>query len=109
MARDPFRLSASVGGLNLTRRGIADAVDGPATEAMLRDHGDRVRDRARDNARAVSDRLADALWSEPGRDTDGAFVDVGYNRTRPGWVLWFHEVGTIRHPATPHLRPALTG
>ena len=91
------------------RRALDDLSRGPLVAQALRVAGDRVRDQARRNAAPISQRLADAIWTdEPAEDGESAYVDVGYNRERPGWVLWFHEVGTINHPARPHLRPALT-
>lgn len=69
--------------------------------------GLRVRDRARVNATPISHN-ADAIIAVPGEDAQGVFVDVGYDKTHPGFVLWWHEVGTRNHPARPHLRPALS-
>jgi hypothetical protein len=31
---------------------------------------------------------------------------VGYDKRNPGFVLWWHEVGTSKIPPSPHLRPA---
>lgn len=67
-----------------------------------------VRDRARRNARVISPRLSDAIIAAPSEeDSDGVYADVGYDKNAPGFVLWWHEVGTKNYPATPHLRPAL--
>ncbi len=94
--------------IQLDRAALENMARGPIMEQVLRVYGDQVRDRARANAVGISQRLADAIWTdEPDVDAEGAFVDVGYNKTRPGWVLWFHEVGTTKFPARPHLRPAL--
>lgn len=90
------------------RRALDQLYRGPLVEQALRVAGDDVRDGARANAQPISASLADAIWTdEPTEDAEGPYIDVGYNKQRPGWVLWFHEVGTINHPARPHLRPAV--
>lgn len=68
--------------------------------------GREVRDRARANASGITDKT-DAIISVPGEDSEGLFNDVGYSKHHPGFFLWWWEVGTTRHPPTPHLRPAL--
>ncbi len=94
--------------IHFDRGALDDLSRGPLVKQVLRVYGDQVRDRARTNAVPISQSLADSIWTdEPDEDAEGAFVDVGYNKTRPGWVLWFHEVGTALYPPRPHLRPAL--
>lgn len=104
------RSSVSLEGLDLDRAAIESIERGPLVAQVLRVAGDKVRDRARDNARDISADLADAIWtSEPQEDIiEGAYIDVGYKRNHPGFVLWWHEIGTIDFPARPHLRPALS-
>jgi len=73
---------------------------------LLEEAGEKVRDIARSNAASIS-RDTDAIVStEIDEDDEGRFVDVGYEKTNPGFVLWWHEVGTSQYPPTPHLRPA---
>lgn len=69
--------------------------------------GLQVRNRARRNASGISRSLSEAIEVETGTDEKGAYADVGYLKSAPGFVLWWHEVGTVNYPATPHLRPAL--
>lgn len=83
----------------LVRRG--DVAEEVARAAL------QVRNRARGNASAISRSLSEAIEVETGTDGDGAYADVGYLKSAPGFVLWWHEVGTRKYPATPHLRPAL--
>lgn len=73
---------------------------------LLGDIGRRVRDEARRNAASITSKTS-AIVTESGSDSVGPFVDVGYSRHHPGFFLWWHEVGTRRHGARPHLRPAL--
>lgn len=88
---------------------VREFLYGPVMEEVLRATGGEIRDRARRNAAPISQRLADSIeTSDVERDAEGPYIDVGYDKTKPGWVLWFHEVGTSHHPARPHLRPALT-
>ena len=76
------------------------------TEGLLEEAADIVRDQARANARSIS-RDTDAIVSTPvDHDSEGPFTDVGYDKTNPGFVLWWHEVGTSQFPPSPHLRPA---
>lgn len=67
--------------------------------------GSRVRDEARKSA--PFRKYAGAITTELGADSIGPFVDVGYAKSHPGFVLWWWEVGTRNHGARPHLRPAL--
>jgi hypothetical protein len=82
-------------------REVEDMADDLLVEA-----GEKVRDQARSNARIIS-RDTDAIVStDVDKDTEGSYVDVGYEKTDPGFVLWWHEVGTSKIPPSPHLRPA---
>jgi hypothetical protein len=78
-----------------------------ATEPVVELAANRVAQIAQDNAREISTRLSEAITAtEPDRDVEGVFADVGYDKSKPGFVLWWHEVGTSRYGASPHLRPA---
>jgi len=84
------------------RNGLDSDVDD-----LLEEVGTRVRDNARSNARAIDEDDVEAIeTSEVGSDSEGEFIDVGYDRHHPGFVLWWHEVGTSKYPPRPHLRPA---
>lgn len=74
--------------------------------AILADYARRVRDGARVNARAISNKTA-AITTESGVDSLGPYADVGYAKSHPGFYLWWWEVGTRNHAPVPHLRPAL--
>lgn len=73
---------------------------------VLQSFARRVRDEARTNARAISNKTA-AIATEDGTDSLGPYADVGYTKSHPGFFLWWWEVGTRNHPPIPHLRPAL--
>lgn len=81
----------------------------PAMREMLDDVATQVRNRARDNASGyyAPSRRISAIITESGTDRQGAFADVGYDRTHPGFVLFFSEVGTSRMSPRPHLRAAV--
>lgn len=96
-------------------------IDGHALAALIRGEemqrymgrvGREVRDRARANAKSVvpptsgTGTPTDAIIAVTGTDDEGAYVDVGYSKHHPGFYLWWWEVGTVNHPARPHLRPA---
>lgn len=67
----------------------------------------RVRDKARENARPIApDRVEAIVSTGAQRDADGVYADIGYDKSHPGFVLWWHEFGTRLFPARPHLRPA---
>jgi hypothetical protein len=73
---------------------------------LLVEAGEKVRDGARANARSIS-RDTDAIVStDVGSDAESHYVDVGYDKNNPGFILWWHEVGTSQIPPSPHLRPA---
>jgi hypothetical protein len=65
-----------------------------------------MRDEARLNAAPITSKT-DAIAVEGGIDAISVYADVGYLRRHPGFFLWWHEVGTRRHPPTPHLRPTV--
>lgn len=76
-------------------------------EPLVKLAADRVAERAQKNARSISPALSDAIVADgPNVDEEGVYADVGYDRHAPGFVLWWHEVGTSRYGASPHLRPA---
>ena len=83
-----------------------------ANPHVLRRAADAVRDEARTNVPSNlkgerSSQPEKAIISVPGSDADGPYVDVGYDKTHPGFYLWWHEVGTADSPPQPHLRPAV--
>lgn len=95
--------------VNIDQAALEDFLRGPVMREVLIATGNEIRDRARRNAATIDDRLVDAISTgDPETDAEGVYIDVGYDKTKPGWVLWFHEVGTVDEPARPHLRPALT-
>lgn len=76
----------------------------------LNEAAEGVQDRARRAARAVSSDLVDAIVATPAEvGPTGPEAKIGYDKSKPGFVLWWHEVGNRNHPATPHLRPAIRG
>lgn len=92
---------------NLNRRALAALVNGPAGQRVLQEAADRIRDRARGNAAAIQPGHETAIVTEVGVDDEGAFADVGYDKTNPGFSLWWAEVGTVNQAPQPHLRPAI--
>ncbi len=87
---------------------LLDFVNGREGRRMLKSYAVDVRERARVKAGEIDGQLAFAIVeSDVVRDADGIHVDVGYDKRKPGFVLFWHEVGTRDYPATPHLRPAL--
>lgn len=80
----------------------------PAAQAIFTRSAKAIRDQARANATSIDPVRTGALAYEVGEDEQGLFADIGYSKSHPGWVLWFHEVGTVNHPASPHLRPAVS-
>ncbi len=100
-------MSLSSLAVQLDRRAVERYLRSSETQDFIARLGIVVRDRARVNAQQITSKT-DALISKPGMDGEGVFVDVGYNKDHPGFFLWWHEVGTVRHAPTPHLRPALT-
>lgn len=89
------------------RAALAELARSESVRRLLDREALAIRGRARANAADISSELADAIDVESGDDADGPFADIGYRRDRPGFVLWWHEVGTVNYPATPHLRPAV--
>lgn len=88
------------------RRGFRDLERSEDVQAVVELAAERVRDKARQNARPITSDT-DAIASTPAsQDAEGVYADVGYDKRHPGFVLWFHEVGTFKIPANPHLRPA---
>jgi hypothetical protein len=65
-----------------------------------------MRDEARVPASEITSKTG-AIEVESGADEQGVYADLGYLRNHPGFFLWWHEVGTQRHPPTPHLRPTV--
>jgi len=73
---------------------------------LLDEVATKVRDRARQSAKAIDPDDVEAIATDHGRDSEGNWADVGYDKHHPGFPLWWHEVGTSKFPPTPHLRPA---
>jgi hypothetical protein len=87
-------------------RGLVEDMVDPVLELA----GDKIRDRSRQNAKRIDPDDVNAIVSTPvERDDEGHYVDVGYDKHHPGFVLWWHEVGTSQFPPNPHLRPAASG
>lgn len=88
-------------------KAIAALAHSPQATPLVEHIGTEIRDRARHNASPISPRLIDAIVSDVGEDEESVYTRIGYDKDHEGFVLWFHEVGTEHHKATPHLRPAL--
>lgn len=93
--------------LRLDRRAIESLNRTSEARAELQRQATEIRGRARQNAAAIDPTLASAIETDSGVDEDGAWADIGYDEHNPGFVLWWHEVGTVDFPARPHLRPAV--
>lgn len=94
----------------LRRGALNDVARLPVVMAALDREAEAARDRARRTARNISTDLVDAIVATPAEvGPTGPEAKIGYDKDKPGFVLWWHEVGTINHPATPHLRPAIRG
>ena len=79
----------------------------PQSVALFEAAGKRIRDQARKNAASISASRSDAIDTDLSRDAKGLYVDVGYNKYHPGFVLWWAEVGSVHQSPSPHLRPAV--
>lgn len=96
------------GRLGLDASAIAALVNEPGVRDELERKGMQLRNRARQNAARISPRRTRAIVMTPvAADEGGPYVDVGYDKTNPGWVLYFSEIGTRTMPPRPHLRPAV--
>lgn len=91
---------------HLSRQALNALLSGPEGRRFFKKAADEIRDRARVNADGISTHT-DAIISEVGVDSEGVYADIGYDKTNPGFVLWWHEVGTRDFPPRPHLRPAV--
>lgn len=95
-------------GFTLNRLALDRLVNGPAGRRVLDQAAVEIRDRARANAAAIQPGHESAIITESGVDSSGvAYADIGYDKTNPGFVLWWAEVGTASQPPQPHLRPAV--
>ena len=79
----------------------------PQSVALFEAAGKRIRDQARSNAGSISATRANAIDTDLDRDSEGLYIDVGYNKHHPGFVLWWAEVGSRHQSPSPHLRPAV--
>lgn len=88
---------------------LAALAESPEVAAFIESAATKVRDQARNNAAAQypGTSRTRGIAVESGRDAHGAYSDVGYTRTHPGFVLWWSEVGTQQMSPRPHLRAAL--
>jgi len=96
--------------VDISSAAIREMESSPQLRRMLGEVADDVATIARRNAAAhyPASRLPQAITSADGTDADGAYADVGYTRTDPGFALWWSEVGTSKMSPRPHLRAALT-
>jgi hypothetical protein len=76
------------------------------TDDLLEEAGEAVRDQARVNASSISNDTDAIVSNDVESDSEGHYVDVGYDKHHPGFTLWWQEVGTSKFPPQPHLRPA---
>lgn len=88
-------------------RALDDLLEDGLAEEILDEAATTIRDRARRSAGVISTDRARGIVTETGRDPEGAYADVGYAKNHPGYVLFWHEVGTSQYAATPHLRAAV--
>lgn len=88
---------------------LSELETGSAMRDMLHRAGNAVRDQARANVKSYypSTMRYKAIWTESGVDAKSAYADVGYDRSQPGFVLFYSEVGTSLMSPRPHLRAAL--
>lgn len=93
--------------LRLNRAAIEDLARSGDARRLMDSAGAAVRDEARRTAAAVSGWRTSAIVHEVDQDADGVYANIGYDKSKPGFVLFFHEVGTSKHGPTPHLRPAI--
>lgn len=95
--------------INWNEAALAELESSEAMQNMLHKAGNAVRDQARANVKSYypSTRREKAIWTDSGVDAKSAYADVGYDRTQPGWVLFYSEVGTSLMSPRPHLRAAL--
>lgn len=95
--------------IDWNRAALDELLHSQAIADMLDHAGRAVRDQARRNAASYypASRRILAIVSRSGDDGQSAYADVGYDKDHPGFVLFFSEVGTLRTPPRPHLRPAL--
>ena len=95
------------GDVRINENALRRMLEGDDGRRYFKKAADSIRDRARANAAVIQPGHEDAIVSEVNVDSKGVYADIGYDKTNPGFVLWWAEVGTINQPAQPHLRPAL--
>lgn len=95
--------------VNWDRAALKALETSEAMQSMLHRAGNAVRDQARANVQGhyPGTRRDRAIYTESDTDAQSAFANVGYDKTRPGWVLFYSEVGTLHMSPRPHLRRAL--
>lgn len=95
----------------INKAAMDSIMSSPQVKTALKQAGKKVQDRARELARPIVPNHSRALnaivVTEPTLGPDGWESKLGYDKTKDGWFLFYHEVGTINHGPTPHLRPAV--
>lgn len=88
------------------RRAIANLVQSRDAIKGVEETG-RAVEKTAEMLAGFSRSASTGITSEMGIDAKGPHCDVGYDKTRRGWHLFFFEVGTVNHGPRPHLRVAL--
>lgn len=88
---------------------LAELASGEPMREFIEGVGNKVRNNARANVKGhyPATRRDRAIVTESGTDEQSAYADVGYDKTQPGFVLFYSEVGTSTMSPRPHLRAAL--
>jgi hypothetical protein len=95
---EPFRIHWDQGAIE----GLADGAD---AAALALDAAWGIALDARTRAVRASGEGAESIQPWPGRDRQGPFADVAWDREH--FYMSFHEFGTQHLPARPALGPAL--
>lgn len=99
--------------IDIYGRAVRQIAHDPETVAFLGKVASEVAKKSRENVVLAYPsslrirKLSRAIDLDFGVDEYGAWADVGYTSTNPGFVLWWSEVGTQSMSARPHLRAAL--
>jgi hypothetical protein len=99
-------------GFKLNQAALDRILASNEVKIALEKEGKRVQSKARRLARPIVPQHVKAteaiIVTDPVLGPDGWESKLGYDKNHEGWFLWFHEVGTINHGPTPHLRPAVS-